>query len=204
MAAGASKPTTITMIAVPSKTTFAALSGLAVAALASQACTSQPASHYAAPQARARPVLQQPAPSLAANASQFPTQRVAPSAPRPRVSAPAPVQHRGGSVVELNSANFDATINRPGSIVLLDFAADWCGPCRQLAPTIEQVARNFGGQEQVVIARIDVDQEPELADRYGVEILPTLLYLKNGQVRKTSVGPASGQEISANLTALAQ
>ncbi len=174
-------------------TTLTALTGLAIVLLASISCTSQRTSNYAP--AQARPILQQSTP---------PRTQAAAQATRPPANTSAPTNHRGGSVVNLTSANFDSTINRPGAVVLLDFAADWCGPCRQLAPTIDQVAQNFAGQSQIVIARIDVDQQPQLSDRYGIEILPTLLYLKNGQVQKTSVGPASAQEISATLTALAQ
>ncbi len=185
------------MITIAPKTTLAALTGLAIVSLTSLACTSQRTSHY--PQAQTRPTPPRTAP---VPAQTYPSPAVAPS--RPQAHAPAPTQPRGGSVIEFTSANFDSTINRPGAVVLIDFAADWCGPCRQLAPTIDQVAQNFAGQSRIVVGRVDVDQQPELSDRYGVEILPTLLYVKNGQVQKTSVGPASAQEIAATLTALAQ
>jgi len=202
-----SQPTFAMIIFAP-KPTFTVLTGLVIVSLTFSACSSQPTSNFAPPQPRpalqqrtAHPQSQASAPGASSFSNPSPnTQATTP----PPVDPPPPSNHRGGSVVEFTSTNFDSTINRPGAVVLLDFAADWCGPCRQLAPTIDQVAQNFAGQSRVIIGRVDVDQQPELSDRYGVEILPTLLYLKNGRVQKTSVGPVSAQEISATLTALAR
>ena len=142
-----------------------------------------------------------PAPTRSAPAERPAFPAAAPAAPRsvpsPVPSQPRPTPQAKGTVVALNAANFDATIHRPGAVVLVDFAADWCGPCRQLAPTIERIAAKFGGQ--VTVGRVDVDTDEAIALRYGVEALPTLIYFKNGQPQSTSVGPASEQAIAAQL-----
>ena len=69
--------------------------------------------------------------------------------------------------------------------VLLDFFAEWCGPCRMIAPFIEQIAEEH---PEYVICKIDVDEEPELAEAFGVQSIPTLVVMKNGEVVNTAVG----------------
>lgn len=145
--------------------------------------TSHPAAQPAAPQASAARPTAAPPRNDGANAA-----------------GPGGSGSGGGRVIALTAADFDATINRPGAVVLVDFAADWCGPCRQLAPTIDRIASQFSGQ--VLVARIDVDQDEALANRYGVELLPTLMYFKNGQAQRTSVGLTSEQAIAAELRSL--
>ena len=169
--------------------TALAIASLGALSLFSNSCTS---SQQMAPQQQ----TQAPRP-----AGQSPSARpvaVTPTAPQP-AQQPRPNQGNG-TVVALTAANFDAVINRPGAVVLVDFAADWCGPCRQLAPTIDRVASQFGGQ--AIVARVDVDANEAIALRYGVEALPTLMYFKNGRPQATTVGPASEQAISAQIQQL--
>ena len=88
------------------------------------------------------------------------------------------------SVINVSYLNFDeiAGGDKP---VLLDFSAVWCGPCRMVAPILEEIASE---REDIVVGKIDVDDEPELARRFGVVSIPMLVYMKNGQVIDRSVG----------------
>ncbi len=88
------------------------------------------------------------------------------------------------SVVKLSKNNFDLALNSEKK-VLLDFYADWCGPCRMLSPLVDQVAEE---NEQYFVGKINVDEEPELAARFGVASIPMLVVMQNGKVVNQSVG----------------
>jgi len=105
-----------------------------------------------------------------------------------------------GNILELTSTNFKSTVES-GTPVLVDFWAPWCGPCRAVAPVLEELARAEVGR--VVVAKVNVDEEPTLAQRYGVQAIPTLLFFKDGQVVDTVVGAPPKAELARRLTALA-
>ena len=89
------------------------------------------------------------------------------------------------SVKHLTTAEFDSAVeNSPLSVV--DFWATWCGPCRMLAPVIEKLGEEYG--EKVLIAKVDVDAEPELARRFGIMSIPTVVFLKNGREVDRKIG----------------
>ena len=90
------------------------------------------------------------------------------------------------SELMITKDNFEAEVLRSELPVLVDFFATWCGPCRMLAPTIKELKAEYAGRVKIV--KIDVDAEPELAIRYRVASIPTLLYFKNGEVVATSLG----------------
>lgn len=97
----------------------------------------------------------------------------------------------------LTKQNFEQEVLQSEKPVLVDFWATWCGPCRMLAPTIEKIAEE---QEGVVkVGKIDVDEQPELAMRYGIASIPTLKVFKDGQVVKSSVGVIPKPMIEAML-----
>lgn len=99
-------------------------------------------------------------------------------------------------VEHFNQATFDAAIagDKP---VLVDFWATWCGPCRMIAPVIEEIAAEFEGK--AVVGKVDVDEEPGLAQRYGIMSIPTLMVMKGGKVVETAVGARSKDAVAGML-----
>ena len=88
-------------------------------------------------------------------------------------------------VKHFKTAEFDAAVNA-APLALVDFWADWCGPCRMLAPLVDQLAGQYDGK--VLVGKVNVDEEPELARRFGVMSIPTVVVLKNGQEVERLVG----------------
>ena len=96
------------------------------------------------------------------------------------------------SVLHVNTNDFDSVVKQSSKTVLVDFWASWCGPCRMIAPVLEEVAAE---RPDVKVCKVNVDEEQELAISYGVSSIPTLLVFKNGQVVKQSVGAIPKQKI---------
>jgi len=96
------------------------------------------------------------------------------------------------SEVKLTKENFDAEVLQAKEPVLVDFWAEWCGPCRMIAPIIEELANEIEG---VKIGKINVDEQMELASQYKVMTIPTLIVFKDGQPVETSVGVKSKADI---------
>lgn len=86
---------------------------------------------------------------------------------------------------ELNQQNFNAEIQNTAGITIVDFWADWCGPCRMIAPILEELDREVA---DVTVMKVNVDQEPALADRFGINAIPTLIFFKDGQLVKQKTG----------------
>jgi thioredoxin 1 len=108
--------------------------------------------------------------------------------------------HPGGdSVVKLTDANFVERLMRSRQPVLVDVWASWCGPCRTLAPVIDQLASEFSSR--ATVAKLEVDANPRLAQILNVEALPTLLIIKDGSIVDAMVGLVSKSEISERLRA---
>ena len=89
------------------------------------------------------------------------------------------------ALVHATADTFEALI-RENKIVLVDFFATWCGPCRMIAPLIEQVAEEYDGK--AVVAKVDIDEEQELATQYGIESIPTVILFKDGEAINVEVG----------------
>ena len=104
--------------------------------------------------------------------------------------------------LQITEENFEAEVLNATKPVLLDFWAEWCGPCRMITPIIDQLAMEMANE--AVIAKVNVDSSPELASRYGVRTIPTLLFLKGGEVRDTVIGAGTAKyALAAKLRALA-
>lgn len=96
--------------------------------------------------------------------------------------------------------NFNAAALNSALPVLVDCYADWCGPCKVMAPSIDEVAEEYEGK--VLVGKLDVDQNPQVAEMYGIQSIPTLLYIKGGQVVDRTVGVQSKDKIQDKLDAL--
>ena len=100
---------------------------------------------------------------------------------------------------EFTDSNFKETALANEGVTLVDFWATWCGPCKAIAPVIEELAEDFKGQ--ALVGKLDVDNNPEIALKYGVRSIPTLLFLKNGEKVDTIVGLASKKILADKLNA---
>jgi len=98
--------------------------------------------------------------------------------------------------VQITKENFQALVLESDKTVLLDFYADWCGPCQMVAPILEEIAAQ---REDITVAKVNVDEQPELAGAAGVVSIPTLLVVKGGQVTAQQVGYAPKEKLLALL-----
>ena len=103
------------------------------------------------------------------------------------------------NTLTLNQQNFDAAISGNSQPVLVDFWAEWCGPCKMIAPVLDEIAADQAGKS--VIAKVNIDESPELAARFGITAIPTLIIFKNGQPVRTLKGVQSRRELLSSLAA---
>ena len=96
------------------------------------------------------------------------------------------------AVVTITTENFAQEVLHSDKPVLLDFWASWCGPCRMLSPIVDEVAEE---RTDVKVGKVNVDEQPELAERFGVETIPTLLVFRNGQAGEPPIAPGSKAQI---------
>ncbi len=104
------------------------------------------------------------------------------------------------SATHVTTDQFDAEVLQSNVPVLVDFWAVWCGPCRAIAPHVDAIAQEYAGRAKVV--KVNVDEEPEIALRYGIQSIPTLLFFKEGKVQDMIVGVVPRQTIVQKLEAL--
>ena len=99
----------------------------------------------------------------------------------------------GGKVVSISDSDFDASVVGAATPALVDFWAEWCQPCKMLAPTVEELADEYHGR--LIVGKVNVDDNPSTATKFGIRGIPTLLLFKNGKVVQKLVGVKSKNEI---------
>ncbi len=105
------------------------------------------------------------------------------------------------ATIELTETNFNAEVLQAAQPVLVDFWAEWCGPCKMLSPVVEEVAHELAGRAK--IGKVNVDEHPALAARFNIQSIPALLYFAAGQLQDQTVGVTSRRAIVAKLEKLA-
>jgi thioredoxin 1 len=102
--------------------------------------------------------------------------------------------------VEITDANFDELVLKSSQPVIVDFWAEWCGPCRMIGPIIEEMSTEYSGK--AVIGKVDVDSNSGISSQFNVRSIPTILFIKNGEVVDKSVGAVPKATLVAKLEAL--
>ncbi|MDQ2867161.1 MAG: thioredoxin [Verrucomicrobiota bacterium] len=105
-----------------------------------------------------------------------------------------------GNAINLTESNFDNEVNKSDKPVLVDFWAEWCGPCKLIAPLIDEIAREKG--DALKVGKVNIDENQSLSSKFNIRAIPTLLIFKNGQVRDQVTGMTSKQDLLGRIEAL--
>lgn len=101
--------------------------------------------------------------------------------------------------VEINDSNFEE-LSAKDQLMLVDFGAQWCGPCKAISPIVDELHDKYEGK--AVIGKVDIDENPDLCEKFGIRNIPTILFIRNGEVLDKIVGAVAKDKISEKLTAL--
>lgn len=101
--------------------------------------------------------------------------------------------------LEFNDSNFETLALKSDKPVIVDFWAEWCGPCRMVGPVVEELAKEFDGK--AIIGKLNVDHNPQVSAKYGIRSIPTILFFKNGQVVDKQVGAVPKHVLTQKLQA---
>lgn len=102
--------------------------------------------------------------------------------------------------VEITDANYEEIVAKSDKPVVLDFWAAWCGPCKMIAPIIDEMHNEYEGK--AIIGKVDVDNNPEIAGKFGIRNIPTVAFIKNGEVVDKSVGAVPKAQLASKLDAI--
>jgi thioredoxin len=104
------------------------------------------------------------------------------------------------TVIKLNESNFDVEVTQQDKAVIVDFWAEWCGPCKMISPLLDEIAREKAGS--VKVAKVNVDENQSLSLKYNIRAIPALLFFKNGQLRDQVTGVTSKKDLLNRIEAL--
>ncbi len=103
------------------------------------------------------------------------------------------------NILQISDADFDDKVLKSATPVLVDFWAEWCGPCKMIAPILEDIAVDYAGR--LTVAKVNIDNNPATPQRYGVRGIPTLILFKDGEVHATKVGALAKSQLAAFIDA---
>jgi thioredoxin 1 len=105
------------------------------------------------------------------------------------------------ATIDVNESNFDQEVTKSKTTVIVDFWAEWCGPCKMIAPLLDEIAREKA--TSVKVAKVNVDENQSLSSKYNIRAIPSLLFFKNGQLRDQITGMTSKKDLLGRIDALA-
>ena len=106
------------------------------------------------------------------------------------------------NTVEITDSNFEKLVLKSEKLVIVDFWAEWCGPCKAITPILDEISNEFG--DKVLIGKVNVDEVKEVPVKYGIRSIPTLLFFSNGEITRQEVGLQSKQTLVDNITQIVE